>query len=193
MDKRTAIILGVWRVILERGISGVSMRSVADAADVSLGLVQHYHRSKDELIRASAEAMIAGAAIRYGESPSPRDAVRHLVTHAIPTTKAFRDGVVIWHAYLAACVADEGLARLLRDAKDGQERELVRHLSGILPDDAAQRVARTVIALADGLSARVITGDLSGTEAVDTALSALDDLAGPWEHRLTPPAPSGSS
>ena len=47
-------------------------------------------------------------------------------------------------------------------------------------------MARTVIALADGLAARVIMGDLTGREAVDAALTALDELA-------TPSAPTSPS
>ncbi|MFC8681325.1 TetR/AcrR family transcriptional regulator [Microbacterium ureisolvens] len=177
MDRRTEIILGVWRVILERGISGVSVRAVADAANVSVGLVQHYYRSKDLLIRASAHAMVAGAANRY-ERVATQDSVRHLVTHAIPTSDRERQGVVIWHAYLAACVADPELAQILRDAKAGQERELADRLAESMPAGRAAIAARAAVALADGLSARVITGDLSGPEAVTAALAALDELAG---------------
>ncbi|WP_203582075.1 TetR/AcrR family transcriptional regulator [Microbacterium hibisci] len=176
MDRRAEIILGVWRVILERGISGVSVRAVADAADVSVGLVQHYFRSKDLLIRASARAMVTGAANRYERVPT-QDSVRHLVTHAIPSSDREREGVVIWHAYLAACVADPELARILCEAKAGQERELTDRLAASMPAARASIVARAVIALADGLAARVITGDLSGDQAVAAALAALDTLS----------------
>lgn len=178
MDRRVDIITGVWRVILARGISGVSIRAVAETAGVSIGLVQHYYRSKDMLIHASAEAMIAGAASRYRTHVAPGDAVRHLVTHSIPTTEAARDGVVIWHAYLAASVGDDILARLLREAKSGQEHELALMLQSSMPSATALRTARAVIALADGLSARVITGDLTGDEAMAAALGALEQRVG---------------
>lgn len=186
MDKQSAIILGVWRVILERGISGVSVRAVADAANVSVGLVQHYYRSKDLLIRASARAMVAGAADRYGEVSSTGESIRHLVTHAIPTSDRERDGVIVWHAYLAGCVADPVLAQILRDAKSGQERELATRLAETMPTPKAYVMARTVIALADGLAERVIMGNLTGSEAVEAALTALDELA-------TPSAPTSTS
>ncbi|WP_172979710.1 TetR/AcrR family transcriptional regulator [Agromyces agglutinans] len=179
MDRRGDIIRGVWRTILTRGIAGVSVRAVAEAAGVSVGLVQHYHRSKDALIRASAAAMIEGSAAAYRLAGfAPSEAVRHLVTHAIPTSPAARDGVVIWHAYLAASVADEELAALLRAAKSGQERELATHLAAVVPEDEVTHVARSLIALADGLAARVITGEISGADAVQTAEAATDAFAG---------------
>lgn len=195
MAKQGQIVIGVWRVILERGIAGVSFRTVAEAAGVSVGLVQHYYGSKEELIRASAAAMIGGSEARYREwdaSATPAEVVRHLVVHAIPTSDREVDGVVVWHAYLAACVADEGLASLLRDAKSGQEQELARHLAAWVDPGEAPPIARSLIALADGLGMRVITGDLTGAEAVDTAAAAIERYVSPAE-RSTPATPATAS
>lgn len=44
--------------------------------------------------------------------------------------------------------------------------------------DEAVRTARIVIALSDGLTARVITGGLTGEEAITAALDTLADLSG---------------
>lgn len=177
MGKQPQIVAAVWRVILDRGIAGVSFRTVADAAGVSVGLVQHYYGSKEELIRASAATMIGGSEARYRETDAAQptaETVRHLVVHAIPTSAREVDGVVVWHAYLAACVTDDGLAALLRGAKAGQEQELARHLGEWMDAEHAAREARTLIAVADGLGMRVITGELSGAEAVDAAGAAID-------------------
>jgi len=195
MGKQAQIVAAVWRVILERGIAGVSFRTVADAAGVSVGLVQHYHGSKEELIRASASAMIHGSEARYREadaSQPPAEVVRHLVVHAIPTSPREIDGVVVWHAYLAACVTDDGLAALLRGAKAGQEQELARHLSGRMPASEALPVARSLIAVADGLGIRVITGELTGDEAVAAAESAIR-LSLSAAARATPAMPATAS
>ncbi|WP_022892788.1 TetR/AcrR family transcriptional regulator [Agromyces subbeticus] len=179
MDRRIDIIHGVWHIILQRGIAGVSFRAVAEAAGVSVGLVQHYHPTKGDLVRASAAAMIEGSSTAYrAANRSPLETIRHLVAHAIPTSAPARDGVVIWHGYLAASVGDDELAALLRAAKAGQERELSQHLSVVVPSTRLDFIARSLIAVADGLSARVITGELSGTDAVDTAEAAIDEFIG---------------
>ncbi|MCT9819587.1 TetR/AcrR family transcriptional regulator [Microbacterium sp. W1N] len=185
METQARILAAVWRVILARGIAGVSFRAVADAAGVSLGLVQHYHRTKDELIRASAQAMIAGSAARYEAETKGTDAAAFdLVLHAIPVAGLQRDGVIIWHAYLAASVTDPQLAELLRGAKRGQEGELARALEGRLGGDAAAAAARQLIAAADGLADRVITGDLTGAEATEAATALMLALTG-----IRPPEP----
>lgn len=171
-QRRTEIVHGVWALIADGGIEAVTMRRVADAAGVSVGRIQHYFDSRADLVRASARAMVAGAEATYAEV-DPGDAARFAIEHVIPRTTEQRVGTTIWLAYVSASVADPQLAEILAEAKRGQEDEVVRLL---LDADAAsdateaRRRARHLIGLADGLSARVLIGDLT----VDEALAVID-------------------
>ena len=49
-SKRQRIRDTALRLFAHRGISATSLRDVADASDVSLGLVQHHFRTKDRLV-----------------------------------------------------------------------------------------------------------------------------------------------
>lgn len=40
----------MWRVVADHGFAGASLRHVAAEADVSMGLVQHYFRTKEEML-----------------------------------------------------------------------------------------------------------------------------------------------
>ena len=85
-DKRIEIVEGVWSVIAQQGIAAVSVRSVAAAAGVSPGRVQHYFATKTELVRASVEAMLDAAAEANPEAlgdPADPATLRALLTHAI--------------------------------------------------------------------------------------------------------------
>lgn len=176
-EKRAAIVTAVWSVIADRGIAAVSFRTVAAAAAVSVGLVQHYFGSKAQLVRSSAEAMIEGSAQRFAAEPAdPGAELRRLTGHAVPATPGSRRGVVVWHAYLAASIGDPELAAVLRDAQRGQERSTARLLAAHLPGVDAETVARRLVALADGLAARVITGDLEPGEARQAIENALEEL-----------------
>ncbi|MGW4472595.1 TetR/AcrR family transcriptional regulator [Nonomuraea sp. NPDC004354] len=53
VDRQTRILEAVLRLLSLQGISGVSMRAVARAAGVSLGLVNYYYEDKTSLIRAA--------------------------------------------------------------------------------------------------------------------------------------------
>lgn len=121
--------------------------------------------------------MIEGAAERHPvpEAPDGGDprAVQVLVTHAIPATPDQRRGTTIWLSYLAASVADPELARILADAKRGQEDAVTRLLAAGMGEreEACRARARHLIALADGLAPRVLIGDLSAADA----LAMIDD------------------
>jgi AcrR family transcriptional regulator len=49
-DRRSHILDAAALVIAERGVDGARLADVAEAADVSLGLVQHYFRHRDRLL-----------------------------------------------------------------------------------------------------------------------------------------------
>ncbi|WP_433499450.1 TetR/AcrR family transcriptional regulator [Sphaerimonospora sp. CA-214678] len=53
VDRQARILDAVLRLLSLEGISGVSMRAVARAAGVSLGLVNYYYEDKTSLIRAA--------------------------------------------------------------------------------------------------------------------------------------------
>lgn len=167
-DSRAAIILGLFAVIAERGMDAVTFRSVAAAAGVSVGRVQHHFGTRDALVRAGCAAMLAGAQARHDERVGAADAarqLRHAVAHVIPETPADRRGRLVWFAYVAKSVDDPQLARLLAEAKRGQEKEAARLLD-VLGDPRPVPRARELIALADGLAVRVLIGDLTSEDAL---------------------------
>ncbi|MGA5171003.1 MULTISPECIES: TetR/AcrR family transcriptional regulator [Streptomyces] len=48
--RRLEIAEALWRIASTRGLDGVSLRDVAAEADISLGRLQHYFRTKDEML-----------------------------------------------------------------------------------------------------------------------------------------------
>lgn len=52
----------------EHGTKGATMRGIADAAGVSLGLVQHHFRSKDALRKACDDAVVEAFRLRLARS-----------------------------------------------------------------------------------------------------------------------------
>ena len=67
-QRRTEIVHALWQVIYLRGIDAVSFRSVAEAAGISIGRVQHYFPSRRELVLEGCRQIAAGA-----EAPEPGD------------------------------------------------------------------------------------------------------------------------
>ncbi len=180
---RRAIVVAVWKLIAQVGIEGVTFRRVAEQAGVSVGRIQHHFGTREALVRAACLAMIEFAHDQYQELPDdPLVRLRHLLLHALPDSPGARFGTSVWYAYLAKSVDDPEIGRLLADTKRGAEDECVRLIEQVeqSPPDRgprdARRTARRLLALADGLTVRVLVGDLSGAEARELLESELGTL-----------------
>lgn len=177
-ERRTAIIHAVWRVIAQNGMGAVSIRNVAAAAGASVGRIQYWFPSKDELLRASLESMLSDAARLHAaatEDVDDREALWQLIGHPIPRAETARAGVSVFHQYVAAGFHHPVLARMLARAKEGEEGEAARLLGGIAPRLSDPRAAaRALMATADGLSMRVLIGGLSAAEAERSLRTEVD-------------------
>jgi TetR/AcrR family transcriptional repressor of bet genes len=184
--RRREIVHAVWFLLATRGPDAVSLRTVAGEAGVSVGRIQHYFAGKDDLLRRGCEAMIElaeeGFADDPEEDPDPAGTLRRLVTQVVPATEEFRLGTTVWFAYLALGAGDREIARLIAGAKRGQEELAVRLVRrvvaarGIRRGTDATATARRLLATADGLSVRVLVGDLSAADALSLLDAELDAL-----------------
>lgn len=178
--RRREIVFALWAVIHERGIEGVTYQAVAAEAGVSVGRVQHYFASREELVRAGAEAIVAFSESAFRDHSAdlpPREALAALLTAPLPRTPTFRLGAAVWHAYLTRAMVDEGIAAVVRGAVAGTVDEVARLLAAAgAPGDAGDRGAAALhlVALSDGLTQRVLLG-VAEPEAADALLRAQVD------------------
>ena len=188
--RRDTIAESVWRVSAHGGIEAVTMRHVAAEAGMSLGQVQHYFTSKDELLGFAYELLTDRIATRVDkhnappedEEPQPRQVVRDALTELLPLDAERRVEAGFLLMFLAqAAVSPEFAARIGKGHVDlhafvadqirrGQRRGMVAvHL------DAA-REARTLLAMLDGLTAHVLVGHHTAQDAEQALDDHLDDL-----------------
>lgn len=181
-QKSTEILLAVWRVIAERGISGVTIRAVAARAGVSVGRVQHYFATKDELIRASADLMISAAESIHTEATAatgPAAELWDLLTHPIPHASASPTGTAVFYSFVADSVRDPQIAAILVSAKSGAAERAAALLVQLDPDlpgpDAA---GRELIAVSDGATLGTLIGSLNPDQARAVIGSAINRIIG---------------
>ncbi len=189
-------MVAVWELIALHGIEGVTFRRVAGRAQVSVGRIQHHYRTREALVRAACAAMIEGANDQYQQLPGdPLARLTHILLHALPDSPRARFGASVWHAYLAKSVDDPEIGRLLADTKRGTEDECARLIELSRrplsrPDQIdARAAARRLLALSDGLTVRVLIGDISGPEArevLDAELAALSRQQRPDQDPASP-------
>lgn len=181
--RRREIVFGLWAVIYERGIAGVTFRAVAAAAGVSVGRIQHYFASKHDLVLEGARGIVAMSTEAWAAAPDHASArLSALARQPVPRTEAFRLGVAVWYAYLAAATADTELSTIIRDAvRDGYDTatRLAADLTGHDPSGTARAAAVRLVALGAGLAQAVLAGALDAEEALTVLDAELAQLPSP--------------
>ena len=185
-QRREEIVLGLWQVIHERGIDGVSFRTVAEAAGVSIGRVQHYFGSKDELVVHGCRAMVDAAQADHGPKPlssgggaAARDVLIAFLEAPLPESTGSRLGASVWVTYQAKSVSHPGIAQVVAEALAGRTRTVEDLLVAARGPGAAagaesRAEALALASLSEGLTLRVLVGALPVGEARALIRDAVD-------------------
>ncbi|MCX5122077.1 TetR family transcriptional regulator C-terminal domain-containing protein [Micromonospora sp. NBC_00362] len=169
------------------------MRDVAARAQVSLGAVQRCFRNKEEMLLFAVDYVGERIIERVRDhltrsaAQSAATALGHVTTEIALLRKAHRTEARIWLAFVAQAAVSEPLARSLRTSYAALQDLLARLITeaaesvpadeGAAPPDP-QREARTLLALADGLTSHVLIGHLTEEEAEEVLHAHMVSL---WE------------
>ncbi len=169
-------------MIGDRGFGAVSLRDVALAAGVSMGSVQHYFATKDEMLAFTLQylrervlyRLQAGLALLA--DPSPREMVRTGLRIMLPVDEPSGQEAQVNIAFFSAATVTRSYADLLR-AGYAQLLDITREHLGEAAADG-QLVAGTDLdreAAALFFTARGLIGPvLIGLYAPEDALTLLD-------------------
>lgn len=185
VQRRREIIHALWAVISDRGIEGVTFQAVAKAAGISVGRIQHYFESKEDLVQEGCLAIVAEAESRYfaaTTTDNPWEALRALLIQPIPRNRAFRLGVAVWHAYLARAVVDPKINRIVSGAARGALylATSLLDVDGAVPEDQRATAALRLLSVSDGLSQRVLVGATTAKDAIAAIDAELAQLKEDW-------------
>ncbi|WP_305788656.1 TetR/AcrR family transcriptional regulator [Symbioplanes lichenis] len=172
-ERRALIADALMRVAAERGLEEVSLRHIAAEAGVSLGMVQHYFRTKAEMmlfamtaVRERGEARVGAAVAALGDNPAPRDLLRTIITAVLPLSDQARADGKVALAFLAySAVRPEAAAALHLDTA-----QLLSHVASMIPTERPDQDAAALLAIMEGLGVYLLGGHYSP----DQALAALD-------------------
>ncbi|MGH9091136.1 MAG: TetR/AcrR family transcriptional regulator [Acidimicrobiales bacterium] len=182
-DRRRHIAEALWRVTVAHGLEGVSLRHVAVEAQVSMGLVQHYFTSKDEMLLFSLDALhervserIARRVASAVEPLVPQELVRAVLIEMLPLDEQRRMEAQVGLAFMAQAAVHPALAAAFRAEFDQLQQFMTEQIAGARQVDNAsycqkpESAAAELLALLDGLTAHI----LAGCRAPDTAVELFD-------------------
>ncbi|MFD3698055.1 TetR/AcrR family transcriptional regulator [Streptomyces sp. NPDC058646] len=196
--RRRLVAEAVCHLADERGLEGVTLRDVAARAQVSMGAVQRCFRTKEEMLVFAlghiGERIMERVRARLVRSPaqSAGTTLGHAATEIALLREEHRAEARVWLAFVAQAAVSEALARTVKANYATLQEAFTRLISeaGEDVDHAVpldpQRAARTLLALADGLTTHVLIGHLTSQEAHAVLDAHLADL---WEQ----PAPASAS
>lgn len=187
--RRRQLAEALWRITSRDGLDRVSLRHVAAEAGVSMGMVQHYFKTKDEMLLFALDAVSARVEDRIGrvlaglpDPDDPHQLVRALLLQMLPLDAERTIEAQVGFAFLArAAVRPEIAARLL---------EGVLQLEGFLADQIRraqavnraaahldpEREATALFAFVDGLAAHTLAHRHSPEDALTIFDSHLRHL-----------------
>ncbi|WP_410812107.1 TetR/AcrR family transcriptional regulator [Micromonospora sp. 067-2] len=182
-ERRTLIAGALMRVAADQGLEAVSLRHVAAEAGVSAGLVQHYFRTKDEMmafaltvVRERGQTRVTEALARLGEDPSPRLLLRTMIAALLPLDERARDDGRVALAFLAYTAVRPAAAPSLRE----DTVQLTGFIASMLPaqDADAAAAAAGLLALMEGLGVYLLGGQYTAEQALGALDAQLDLLFG---------------
>jgi TetR/AcrR family transcriptional regulator, transcriptional repressor of bet genes len=188
-ERRRLIAAAVVRIVTSHGVEAASLRAVAAEAGVSMGAVQHYFTSTDEMLLFALEygnglfAARIQVLLAEGGPLAPRAAFRLFCRLMLPLDPDGRTGARLWAALIARGCVDEPTGRLAADAYANLTAFVARSLresadalaSGIDID----RAARQLVTVIEGLRWPVLFGVYGEREALAMLDFQLDQVFGP--------------
>lgn len=163
-ERQAQILSAAARVLSDRGARGLRLADVADEAGVSVGLVQHYFRSRAELLlqtfRSAYQAAAGSLDSLSAEEPDPERRLVKLVRHSIQA-----DRWPIWLEYWGAASREPSI----REQCEGEYHRWTGHFFSTIQagvedgsfhlrhpvDDVADRL----LLLIDGVAVRLLMQD----------------------------------
>ena len=182
LERRTRIADALMRVAAEQGLEAVSLRHVAAEAGVSAGMVQHYFRTKDEMmafalavVRDRNQVRVTDAVARLGDDPPARLLLRTIITAVLPLDEESRADGRVALAFLAYTAVRPAAASPLRE----DTARMTGFIAGLLPVPDPGAAAAGLLALMEGLGVYLLGGHYSAGQALGALDAHLDRLFGP--------------
>lgn len=172
-QRKTLIADALMTVAAERGLEAMSVRHVAAVAGVTTGMVQHYFRSKDEMVVFAMgqvrDAIAArSAAENLGPQASTSELLRSLLVQLLPLDEMRRAEGRVGLAFMAYAASHSGIGDAVR-ADNALLRSVITER---LRDDPRLRdrdpslMATALLALVEGLGLQTLHEDYSPEHAL---------------------------
>lgn len=183
--REAALTDALLRIVAERGLDEVSIREVASAAGVSIGTVQHYFRTKDDMLAAAFNEVVRRIRTRIISVTPGTDVRRNLsavLRELLPLDGRRTEEARIVVAFAARAATSPALAdiqqAILTEINEELTKAFTLAAAGRATAEQCTLAAHVAVAAADGLALHAVSscGWISArqlTAALELLLDAL--------------------
>lgn len=166
-ERREIFAAAALRVIMRRGIGGVTVREVAKEAGFTTGALTHYFRSKDHVLIEASEysaKLVRPMMDTHLAEKSGLEALRQIIYEILPHNAKMRGYWRIWVGFWERASYNADVARVMRQRYAelrGRLGVVIKRAQaeGDIPAEAdAGEIAQGLIALIDGIGVQVRLG-----------------------------------
>lgn len=180
--RRAQLIDATLQSIDQSGLSGTTLATVAQHANISTGIVSHYFGGKDGLLEATMRHILrdlweATMRRRTAAKDEPRARLRAIVAANFDVSQVNTPVMKTWLAFWAESMHQPALRRLQRVNTRRLYSNLCAEFERVLLRAASRRAASGLAAMIDGLWLRgTLTGEPFDTRAALRVANEYIDL-----------------
>ncbi|MDQ4503870.1 TetR family transcriptional regulator C-terminal domain-containing protein [Sinomonas sp. ASV322] len=173
-ERRAEILRHTATVIVASGVAGCSFAAVSEASGFSIGMIQHYFRTRDRLVDACIDQRVAESEGEWRaiseQGGSPAERLSALLDYAVVGEKDFADAWGFWLELYAAARLDESLREKVNERLIFWHRMFHDTISEAIDSGAAKprrpvdELAHALLALSDGLAMQAVNATYGMTE-----------------------------
>ncbi len=156
-QRRTEVVEGAFRLLARDGVEGFSMRAVAQETGCTIGLINHWFASKDDVIDAAVAQAIDDALDRSRAALSDSTTVEDGLVQFLPLDETRVSELRIWLAFWAMSISRPDLNKR-HNARAAELRKLLKKdaTSMGLSSDRIASTIDVIMPLLDGITVNAL-------------------------------------
>lgn len=167
-ERRETIVAAAAAIIAKSGVEGCSFSAVSEATGFSVGMIQHYFRSRERLLLATVEFRTSASVSEwqglYDTGTNALERLHDLLTFAVEGEATFEEAWGFWVEVYSAAHRDANIRVHVANALLAWRGMFVQTLKeaeseGLIdPFHDAESLATLLLAVIDGLAMQTLSG-----------------------------------
>jgi AcrR family transcriptional regulator len=151
-ERREQVVDAAFRVIARDGLAGTSMRAVATEAACTIGLINHWFSSRDDLVKATFDRAITLELERATAIAADPSSYIEAASQFLPVDAHRRDEAKIWIAFYAMVLSSPDHEGRRAARCKAVRRAMVEGLRNFRPLPVCHDIVDRIFALVDGIA-----------------------------------------